>query len=499
LRVYRRDVVEEEARPLGVFFLFGYRLPGTLNMTSFERFHIETEDVPDIVPWPSRFKVKVGKAGLTRLLLRELIQYRGDLDVVLSRPCLYGVFSGPVGGYSPREEYCVGCLRCTVQYPQFVEVRPNPERTSLGDSYFDFHYVNAIAYEASTGSVPVKGAGYGGRFGGEGWDGMWTDMSEIVRPTRDGIHGREYISTAVDIGRKPDFLMLDGNHHPNGDVPRTFGIPLPILLESPGLYQEPLPDILAGTAAEIDSLAILPIDTIIGKDLHGPNVVPRIRPEEMGRLPKLRFKPRLIEMDGWSEPLLREIREFLGDVLVGLRCGFDDGNEMLSHADSGIDIFHLTADFHGRSADGRFVAELIREAHQRLVSAGRRDEVTLIGSGGIIAAEHVPKAIINGLDAVVINTPVLVALQARFRGEYTHPEANRCWLPEEMTVEWGIKRVRNMVAAWRDQLLEVLGAMGLREVRRLRGEIGRAMLQNELEQEAFAGIKGYGEKTYERA
>jgi hypothetical protein len=36
-------------------------------------------------------------------------------------------------------------------------------------------------------------------------------------------------------------------------------------------------------------------------------------------------------------------------------------------------------------------------------------------------------------------------------------------------------------------------------VRRLRGEIGRAMLQNELEQEAFAGIKGYGEKTYERA
>ncbi len=31
---------------------------------------------------------------------------------------------------------------------------------------------------------------------------MWTDMSEIVRPTRDGIHGREYISTSVDIGRK---------------------------------------------------------------------------------------------------------------------------------------------------------------------------------------------------------------------------------------------------------------------------------------------------------
>ena len=37
---------------------------------------------------------------------------------------------------------------------------------------------------------------------GAGFDSMWTDMSEIVRPTRDGIHGREYINTSVDLGRK---------------------------------------------------------------------------------------------------------------------------------------------------------------------------------------------------------------------------------------------------------------------------------------------------------
>jgi len=34
--------------------------------------------------------------------------------------------------------------------------------------------------------------------------------------------------------------------------------------------------------------------------------------------------------------------------------------------------------------------------------------------------------------------------------------------------------------------------MGLREVRRLRGEMGRAMFQKELEREAFSGIEGYG-------
>ena len=60
-----------------------------------------------------------------------------------------------------------------------------------------------------------------------------------------------------------------------------------------------------------------------------------------------------------------------------------------------------------------------------------------------------------------------------------------------LPTEWGIQRVKNLVASWRDQLLEVMGAMGLREVRRLRGEFGRAMFQKDLEREAFEGITGY--------
>ena len=58
-----------------------------------------------------------------------------------------------------------------------------------------------------------KDSGVGGRisgsFSGPGFDSMWTDMSEIVRPTRDGIHGREYISTAVDMGKTPRNLEFD--------------------------------------------------------------------------------------------------------------------------------------------------------------------------------------------------------------------------------------------------------------------------------------------------
>jgi hypothetical protein len=60
-----------------------------------------------------------------------------------------------------------------------------------------------------------------------------------------------------------------------------------------------------------------------------------------------------------------------------------------------------------------------------------------------------------------------------------------------LDTEWGVQRIVNLSCSWRDQLLEILGAMGLREVRRLRGEIGRAMWCGDLEDEAFGEIEGY--------
>jgi len=51
--------------------------------------------------------------------------------------------------------------------------------------------------------------------------------------------------------------------------------------------------------------------------------------------------------------------------------------------------------------------------------------------------------------------------------------------------------INNRRASGRAQVLEVMGAMGLREVQRLKGEMGRAMFQKELEREAFEGIYGY--------
>jgi hypothetical protein len=48
----------------------------------------------------------------------------------------------------------------------------------------------------------------------------------------------------------------------------------------------------------------------------------------------------------------------------------------------------------------------------------------------------------------------------------------------------------NLLGAWRNQLLEVMGAMGIREARRLRGEVGRSMSFEDLERECFGPIFG---------
>jgi hypothetical protein len=93
----------------------------------------------------------------------------------------------------------------------------------------------------------------------------------------------------------------------------------------------------------------------------------------------------------------------------------------------------------------------------------------------------------------VLDTPLLVALQAQFLGECRDRHTSRFRFPGRLNIAWGVGRIRNLVASWRDQLLEVMGAMGLREVRRLRGETGRAMFQADLEREAFSGIEGYAE------
>jgi glutamate synthase domain-containing protein 2 len=116
--------------------------------------------------------------------------------------------------------------------------------------------------------------------------------------------------------------------------------------------------------------------------------------------------------------------------------------------------------------------------------------VTLIVSGGIALAEHMAKAIICGADLVALDTPLLVALGCRVcRDGRPCDSGDHC--PAEIGAEdsaYATQRMVNLMGAWHSQLIEVLGAMGIREVRRLRGEVGRAIFMEDIEKEAFGDM-----------
>lgn len=483
-------------------------------MGNYKRYHIETADAPPLVPQPHKFAVQIRKQHFFQMVLEMVSSsFKSGLPPLealratfKSRPCIYGVYDSPVGGLMARPSLCRGCMRCMVEHSQVASIKLNPEYRALGDGYWKPEQLLTLWNEAADGKVPVKGAGYGGLFKGPGFDGIWTDMSEIVRPTRDGIHGREFISTAVDIGRKPMSLAFQGDGAIQGDEGSFLQIPLPFIFESlpSRVIGKVLQGMLIEAASRIGSLCLLPAEDLSLHPSSSETLVPvysnGLPPENEGseRVSLWREGEKRIRMVEVAEraPAGPEPGSFSGGregndafPLVAIRLPFSPGIEqrVLDLARSGHGIFHLYARENGAEhhADTpRFITDLIRSVHLLLVRERIRDQVTLIASGGIIAAEHLPKAIICGADLVALTTPLLVALQGEpEEGGTVRLPPLRLADPEVRS--WGIQRLVNLAGAWHSQLLEILGAMGMREVRRLRGETGRAMFADELDREVF--------------
>jgi len=78
----------------------------------YRRFKIEPKPAPHVYPIPNKFDVSARKLRLASMLVHEALEYRLNKEVVLSRPCIYGVLGGRFGGFKPRKHKCVGCMRC---------------------------------------------------------------------------------------------------------------------------------------------------------------------------------------------------------------------------------------------------------------------------------------------------------------------------------------------------------------------------------------------------
>lgn len=449
---------------------------------------------------PPRFN-PIGKYAVVEF--RE--ECAGSCRKCVKKNCVYNIFKENYQHLSTMKEpeylyTCQSCFRCVQECTKGIFSRViNPEYRVLGDDYWKADIIYTTWFQAHTGRIPVSGAGYRGPFVGEGFDSMWTDMSEIVRPTRDGIHGREYINTTMELSRRPMRLQFREDMSLASVVPPILEVPMPVLFRRPdfGVLSE---NVLLSMVQAAHALGIMmfvwPNDYSDALIPYADNLIPCLTRDNYPDFIYLVRGSRMVELvyepgieDEFAK--LRSIRPGLC-ISVSIPLNAEAASRALSLAHTDVDTLHFHADSQGNELDTDtplFLKELIRKIHLKLVDSSIRPKLNLVFSGGIAMAEHLAKAIVCGADGVTVDYPLLLALECRLC--YLCLKGKPCPVRlEEVDPRWGSQRIINLIGAWRNQLIEVMGAMGIREVRRLRGEIGRSLWFEDLERESFGPIFG---------
>ena len=137
---------------------------------------------------------------------------------------------------------------------------------------------------------------------------------------------------------------------------------------------------------------------------------------------------------------------------------------------------------------------------ERLRAEGIRNNVSLVVGGSIRNAADVVKAIALGADACYIATAALIALGCRLCRSCQTGRCNwgiatqRPELVQRLDPNVGARRLVNLLSAWRHEIKELMGGMGINSIETLRGNRlmlrGIGMTEKELD---ILGIKHAGE------
>jgi ferredoxin len=455
-----------------------------------EKYHIKIQPVPPRRP-------RIGKYGV--------VDWREDCarcHNCVKKACVYDRYRQEADYIRNLSDVdalffdCMGCFSCVQDCTKgLLCMSINPEYEKLGNSYWTPDIIKTTWLQAETAKIPVSGAGYRGPFAGPGFDSMWTDMSEIVRPTRDGIHGREYISTSVDIGKKLPYLAFDGDKRSQSPL---VSIPMPLIIDmtSPAHTLPQLNQIIAQTAVNTGIIAIIDSRQWQGDEKQLNNIAFYIADGQ--DIPKDAIrKTRLVEIADSPKAIerIKEIKKIHPGIVIAIRveltCAGIERAIKLAELEE-VEAIHIVADSNGNEISDenpRFIKDMTRQIHTALIEKGIRDEITLIAGGGIALPEHMAKEIICGADLITINLPLLISLECHLCNS-CKPGMTCPARLEKIDLNYGVGRMTNLIAAWHDQLVEMMGAMGMREVRRLRGDVGRAMFFENLEEETFGKLFG---------
>ena len=156
-----------EARVAGGHIEEDYDEPIHTHVTG-GKFHIATATAPSIAQPIGKYHIE-----------------RSDFCVncgQCAEACVYGVhYRSPIDlrrMNHPDDHLCRACFRCVEECPrQALSISSDATYASFGQGPYTADVVASLARQADEGRIPVTGAGYRGRFAGDGFDGMWTDMS----------------------------------------------------------------------------------------------------------------------------------------------------------------------------------------------------------------------------------------------------------------------------------------------------------------------------------
>lgn len=137
---------------------------------------------------------------------------------------------------------------------------------------------------------------------------------------------------------------------------------------------------------------------------------------------------------------------------------------------------------------------------KRLRDEGIRNNVSLICGGSVRSASDIVKAIALGADACFVATSALLALGCHLCRNCQSGKCNwgiatqRPELVKRLNPDIGKERLVNLLTAWRHEIMELMGGMGINSIEALRGNRlmlrGVNMTEKELE---ILGISHAGE------
>ena len=205
---------------------------------------------------------------------------------------------------------------------------------------------------------------------------------------------------------------------------------------------------------------------------------------------------------------LKEATEYKKPVIVKVAAVHNIAAIASGIARSGADIIAIDG-FRGgtgaaptriRDNVGIPIELALAAVDQRLRDEGIRGNVSLVVGGSIRSASDVVKAIALGADACYIATAAVIALGCHLCRTCQSGKCNwgiatqRPELVKRLNPDIGSERLVNLMTAWRHEIMELMGGMGINSIEALRGNrlMLRGVILTEKELEIL-GISHAGE------